>query len=154
MPDSRDGLKKMINDFNPNCLSEISSELVEESIDICVPKFHIDTTSGIEKALAKSGLASIFTTKADFSGISKQQKLHIEELQQHVSFRVDEGSSSENLLTATNFLRSNAQPEKSVVIDRPFLFFVRDVTDDVVIVAGKITTLPEYDETEAASESL
>lgn len=118
-----------------------------------MPKFHIDTTSGIEKALAKSGLASIFTSKADFSGISKQQKLHIEELQQHVSFRVDEGSSSENLLTATNFLRSNAQPEKSVIIDRPFLFFVRDVTDDVVIVAGKVTTLPEYDETEAADEN-
>lgn len=108
----------------------------------------METTSGAEKSLAKAGLASIFTSKADFSGITKTQKLHVEELQQHVSFRIDEGSSSENFLTATNALRSNVQPEKSFVIDRPFLFFVRDVIDDVIIVAGKITSLPVFDEPE------
>lgn len=145
MPDSRDGLKQLINNFDANCLADITNKLAEESIDVSLPKFHIDTTSGAEKSLAKAGLASIFTTKADFSGISKQQKLHIEELQQHVSFRVDEGSSSENFLTATNALRSNAPSERSVVVDRPFLFFVRDNIDNVVIVAGKITSLPEYD---------
>lgn len=152
VPDSRDGLKKLIANFDANCLADITAKLTEESIDISLPKFHIDTTSGAEKSLAKAGLASIFTTKADFSGISKQQKLHIEELQQHISFRVDEGSSSENFLTATNALRSNSQAERSVIIDRPFLFFVRDVIDNVVIVAGKITSLPEYDETELEQE--
>lgn len=110
----------------------------------------METTSGAEKSFVKAGLASIFTSKADFSGITKSQKLHIEELQQHVSFRVDEGSSSENFLTATNALRSNVQPEQSLVIDRPFLFFVRDIIDDVTIVAGKITTLPAFDEPESS----
>lgn len=154
MPDSRDGLKKLINAFSPNCLSDINSELSEESLDIWVPKFQIDTTSGAEKSLAKAGLASIFTTKADFSGITKEQKLHVEELQQHVSFRIDEGSSTENFLTATNTLRSNSQPEKSIIVDRPFLYFVRDIVDNVVIVAGKITSLPEYDETDLSDENL
>lgn len=152
MPDSRDGIKPLINGFDANCLADITAKLKEESIDVSLPRFHIDTTSGAEKSLAKAGLASIFTTKADFSGITKQQKLHIEELQQHVSFRVDEGSSSENFLTATNALRSNLQAERSLVIDRPFLFFVRDVVDNVVIVAGKITSLPEYDESELVQE--
>lgn len=145
VPDARDGLKQLIGNFDATCLSDIAGKLTEEALDISIPKFHIDTTGGAEKSLAKAGLASIFTTKADFSGISKQQKLHIEELQQHVSFRVDEGHSSENFLTATNALRSNSQSGRSVVIDRPFLFFVRDNIDNVVIVAGKITSLPEYD---------
>lgn len=130
---------------------DISAKLIEESVDVCLPKFRVDTTGGAEKSLAKAGLASIFTSKADFSGISRDQKLHVEEIQQHVSFRVDEGSSTENFLTATNAQRSNAVAERSIVVDRPFLYFVRDHTINLVIVAGKITTLPEYDDAEVDS---
>lgn len=157
MPNTYGGLKKLINEFGPNRLYEIANELTEESLDIWMPKFQIDTTGGAEKSLIKAGLASIFTSKADFSGISKEQKLHIEELQQHVSFRIDEGSSTENFLTATNALRSNVQPdssEKMFNIDRPFLYFVRDITDNVIIIAGKITSLPEFDQTEIDEDNL
>jgi len=146
LPDTRDGLNAMLADLSPNLIPEIVSQLEEESIDISIPKFAVDTTAGVEKNLARNGLASIFTSKADFSGITTEQKLHIEELQQHVVLRVDEGSSSENFLTATNALRANAQPEQSIIVDRPFLFFVRDVTDGIIIMAGKITAPPTTDE--------
>lgn len=141
-PKSREGLKKLINDLDENILRGITTQLREQFIEVSLPRFHVETTHGSEKVLAKAGLAPIFTSKADFSGISKQQKLRIAELQQHVTFRVDEESSSENVLSASNALRSNAQPERSIAIDRPFLFFVRDVIDNIIIVAGKVTTLP------------
>lgn len=146
LPDTRDGLKALLDDLTPNTIPEIVSQLEEESIEISIPKFSIDTTGGVEKNLAKNGLASIFTSKADLSGITTEQKLHIEELQQHVALRFDEGSSTENFLTATNALRSNAQPEQSIVVDRPFIFFVRDVTDGIIIMAGKIMAPPTVDE--------
>jgi len=146
LPDTRDGLKVMLNELTPNSIPEIIAQLEEESIDISIPKFAVDTTAGVEKNLAKNGLASIFTSKADLSGITTEQKLHIEEVQQHVVLRVDEGSSSENFLTATNALRANAQPEQSIVVDRPFVFFVRDVTDGIIIMAGTIISPPAVDE--------
>lgn len=146
LPNTRDGLKALVDGLTPEAIPDVISKLQEESIEISIPKFSIDTTGGIEKNLAKNGLASIFTSKADLSGITTEQKLHIEEVQQHVALRVDEGSSSENFLTAANALRSNAQPEQSIVVDRPFVFFVRDVTDGVIIMAGKVTSLPTVDE--------
>lgn len=143
LPNSRDGLRQLQNEFHFASLSDIVNQLKDESVDISLPKFSIDTTCGAEKILAKAGLASIFTTKADFSGISKEQKLHVEELKQHVSIRVDEAASSENFLTSTSALRSNAQAaEQLIAVDRPFLFFVRDVIDDVIIVAGKVVRPP------------
>lgn len=36
----------------------------------------------------KTGITSLFTRKADLSGISKEQKLHVDELVQHVAVRV------------------------------------------------------------------
>lgn len=138
LPTARNGLRHVLSEFTSATLANINAQLQEESIDICMPKFSLDTTSGAEKLLAKAGLTTMFTPKADFSGISTTQHLHVAELQQHVSVRVDEGASSENFLTSTNALRSNSVVEKSVQVDRPFLFFVRDTIDDVIIVAGKV----------------
>lgn len=143
-PSARDGLKDLINDISSTSLNEIIGQLEEQLIDVSLPRFEVETTSGAEKLLAKEGLASLFTSKADFSRMSTTQKLRVGELQQHVTLRVDEGSSTENFLTATGTLRSNAKVDSFVAIDRPFLFFVRDRIDDVIIVAGKITELDAF----------
>lgn len=46
------------------------------------------------------GLTTIFTSKADLSGISQESKgYQIEELVQHVAIRIDEAFSSESALS-------------------------------------------------------
>lgn len=107
-------------------------------------------------ASTSNELSALFTDRADFGGITDEQRLHVGELQQHVSVRIDEGASSENVLTAGNasVLRSStskataegpsdkAGEPMSLAVDRPFLFFVRDVIDNVLIVAGKMVEPP------------
>lgn len=149
LPVKQDGLSSLLTEFNPTTLISIVSELSEVIVDISFPKFNFDAVSGAEKSLSKSGLAKIFTNSADFSGISIEQRLHIDELKQQVSFRVDEGSSSENFLTATNLSErsaSNIAADHTFVADHPFLFVVRDVIDNVIIVAGKLIDPPADDE--------
>ena len=46
------------------------------------------------------GVTTLFTSKADLSGITEDSKgLQIEELVQHVAVRIDEASSSESALS-------------------------------------------------------
>uniref|UniRef100_A0A182YGE2 Serpin domain-containing protein n=1 Tax=Anopheles stephensi TaxID=30069 RepID=A0A182YGE2_ANOST len=144
VPNSKEGLKDLIKNFNPDTLSTVQKSLVKMPVHICIPKFRIDTTSRAEKPLAKLGLITMFTSKADLSGITTEQKIHVDELVQHVSIRVDEGSSSENALSATNLVESKTleDDQEHFTADKPFLFFVRDIVDDIVIVAGKITDIP------------
>lgn len=143
VPNERDGLKQLIKTIDSNTIGEILENMNEELIELSIPKFNIETTSGAEKSFARTGLAGIFTSKADFSGVTKEQKLHIEELQQHVVVSVDEGQSSQNSLS-TAMLRSNNndQSDRSVIIDRPFLFYVLDQVNNVILVAGKILQPP------------
>lgn len=138
LPNAHNGLSALLANFDSSTLPTIVDHLSEETIDISLPKFNIDSISGAEKSLCQAGLQKMFTKMADFSGISTEHRLHIDELQQHVSVRVDEGSSSENVLTATNTLRSNLRVEHDLVANHPFLFAVRDVVDNVLIVAGKM----------------
>lgn len=148
LPKTHNGLRQLIESFSPEIISEILPKLQSDEVHLAMPKFRMDTTSRAEKPLMKSGLSSLFNKDADLSGISKSQKLHIDELVQHVSFRVDEGSSSENALTATGVHRSNPDSEETILVDRPFLFFVRDVVDNSIIIAGKVmnppTTVDEF----------
>lgn len=147
LPTAQDGLTSFLAKFNPTTLTTIVGQLSEATVDISFPKFNFDAVSGAEKSLSKAGLAKIFSSSADFSGISIDQRLHIDELKQQVSFRVDEGSSSENFLTATNLERSsNPSAEHTFIADHPFLFAVRDVIDNVLIVAGKLVDPPANDE--------
>ncbi|XP_058129544.1 serine protease inhibitor 88Ea [Anopheles ziemanni] len=144
VPNTKDGLKELIKNFNPDTLSTVQKSLVQMPVQISIPKFRIDTTSRAEKSLAKLGLITMFTSKADLSGITREQKIHVDELVQHVSIRVDEGSSSENALSATNTIEAKTidDDQELFIADKPFLFFVRDIVDDIVIVAGKITDIP------------
>lgn len=145
MPNGPDGLRTLIDEFTSNSINEISTGLKDELINVALPKFEVQTNSPAEKILVKEGLASLFTSKANLSGISKAQKLRVGELQQHVVLTVDELSTSENILTATNAIRTEAPAnERSVTINRPFLFFIRDRIDDVTIIAGKITNLEAF----------
>lgn len=104
------------------------------------------------------GLTTLFSEAADLSGITTEQRLRVDELVQHVSVRVDEGSSTENSISASDGVSRTAKSEADVeeqqdepekeetassadetfVVDRPFLFFVRDTIDDVTLVAGMI----------------
>lgn len=144
MPENVDGLTKLIDEFNSGTINEISSGLKEELINVALPKFEVQTNSGAEKVLIKEGLASLFTSKADLGGISKEQKLRLGELQQHVVLTVDELSTSENIMTESNVARTEAGTERSLVIDHPYLFFIRDRIDDITIIAGKVTNLEAF----------
>lgn len=58
------------------------------------------------------------------------------------SISLDEGSISQNAFSATNLVRSEPIVDEELVIDHPFLFFVRDKVDDIIVVAGKICHVP------------
>lgn len=67
----------------------------------------------------------------------------IEELVQHVAIRLDEGSSSENSISAGNVESRNNEAKKIVNVDKPFIFYIRDKVNDVILAAGRIVEIPE-----------
>lgn len=118
MPASQNDLKAFCKQSNYNNLNEISSQLESSNLKLSVPTFRFECTSRAEKALGKVknyfikyvqklreiilqlGLTTIFTSKADLSGISLESKgYQIEELVQHVAIRIDEAFSSESALS-------------------------------------------------------
>ncbi|PNF27054.1 hypothetical protein B7P43_G10403 [Cryptotermes secundus] len=138
IPNGRSGLSQLTSDLAGYSLTNIQKHLQIQEVEVCLPRFEIQTTTRPIEALNKFGVTDIFSKeKADLTSISKDLGLFVEELVQHVTVKVDNSTSSYNHISAGN--PSARSGLLKLTVDHPFLYFVRDTEESLIIVAGKVT---------------
>ncbi|XP_039971367.1 serine protease inhibitor 88Ea, partial [Bactrocera tryoni] len=148
LPNETEGLRSLIEKLQPEDFKKAKSQVQKKELRLIMPKFQVDETSRSEAMLKSIGLTKLFAREdSDLSLLSADIDLHVDEVVQFVSVRVDESGSSENGLTASDTqARTAAAPEiDSIEVNRPFLYFVMDCEEEFVLAAGKIYT-PELKE--------
>ncbi|GBP92137.1 Heparin cofactor 2 [Eumeta japonica] len=184
LPRARDGLARLVVDLPAAPLADIQEYMEEETLDVSLPSFYVETTTKPVAALAKAsmavnvhvnynyvgmqqlmhttslqvlvqdigfafqfGVSSIFGRDADLSRVSPIEGLFVQELVQYVTVRVDNADASATGLTASNAVveelknlpLSQETTAKKFCVDHPFLFFIIDRIDNLIVVAGKVT---------------
>lgn len=145
VPRARDGLTRLTADLPVAPLSDIQDSMREEEVQVSLPMFCVETTTKPVAALAKFGVSSIFSRDADLTGVSSDEGLFVKELVQHVSVRVDNADSSASQMSASNIvmeLSKNLPLSQNSVrrfsVEHPFIFYILDTQDNLVVVAGKV----------------
>lgn len=146
VPRTRDGLTRLTADLPIAPLSDILDSLKDEDMQVSIPSFSVETTTKPVAALAKFGVSSIFSRDADLTGVSSDEGLFVQELVQHVAVRVDDADSSASELSAGNTVMELSKtlplaPPKSLRrfnVEHPFIFYILDTLDNLVVVAGKV----------------
>lgn len=147
IPNEKEGLRNLISKLKTEDIAVLRTRLALEPLSIGLPKFGIDSTSRSEVTLKNLGLRKLFSSEeADLRGIAEEDKLHVDEIVQHVNIRVDEGACREDALTAGPETRI-LDEGRTVVADRPFLYFVLHNDSNFVLVLGKIMSPSPVDET-------
>ena len=80
-----------------------------------------------------------FSTKADFTGINKQNELFISEVKHKTFVRVDEQGTEAAAVTSVGMMTTSI-PAKAFVmrVDQPFLFMIRENRSQSILFIGKI----------------
>ncbi|CAH0402317.1 unnamed protein product [Chilo suppressalis] len=147
VPRSRDGLQRLAAELPGAPLTHLADTLQEEDLQLALPTFYVETTTKPVAALAKFGVSAIFSRSAELSGVSSAEGLFVQELVQHVAVRVDNAdSSASNLAVAEavdeleelKSLPLNAKLPRKFNVEHPFLFYIIDCLDNLVVVAGKV----------------
>ncbi|CAK1545670.1 unnamed protein product [Leptosia nina] len=145
-PRTRDGLTRLIADLPSAPISDIKESLVEEELHVSLPSFYVSTTTKPVAALAKFGVSRIFGREAELSGISSKEGLFVQELVQNVVVRVDNTKISSSLIGASNAAESlknlplyETKEPRRFCVEQPFVFYILDCLDNLVVVAGKVT---------------
>ncbi len=123
-------------------LNEIIGDMSSEAVNLEMPKFDFETTTNATGPLKSLGMTEAFQSEtADFSGITGVEKLYISEVLHKATITVDEEGTEAAAATAVIMKIESAMPgePKSLVIDRPFLFFIQHQPTGSILFMGRVT---------------
>ena len=127
LPNKEISLDNLIKNLNSSELDKIINGLTLKEIDLTMPKFNLEENNKInlQNILIKLGIKSIFESNEDFTKIfGNLKKTIINEILQTNLIGVDE-KGNDNILFLN--ITSPLVKEKNLVINRPFLFIVRNI---------------------------
>jgi len=120
-------------------LASVVSRLRPERVELVLPKFTFESEFRLGKTLADMGMPTAFRNGADFSGIDGTRKLYLDEVLHKAFVAVDETGTEAAAATAA-VMRATAVPPQPihVVVDRPFLFVIRERDTGAVLFLGRV----------------
>jgi serpin B len=121
--------------------AQITAGLRAATVDLTLPRFKVETKSDLVSALATMGMPLAFDPgRADFSGITTQERLSIESVVHQANIAVDEKGTEATAATAVVMAVASLAPIQPVTlhVDRPFLFAVRDTNTGAILFLGRV----------------
>ena len=107
---------------------------------LTMPGFKIETSFGLNDALAEMGMVAAFEPGvADFSGMGGSRDLFITDVVHKAFVDVDESGTEAAAATAVIVGTTSVPAEPiEVTIDRPFMFLIRDMETGTVLFLGRV----------------
>ncbi|XP_055951530.1 leukocyte elastase inhibitor A-like [Argiope bruennichi] len=133
LPNDPEGMAVLETRMSAQRLTDIINSMQVKRVNFQMPRISIKQTHGnLTKALFNLGLVDLFTPGyANLFGISNFGWLHVTNVTHAAYVEVREGSGSSSG-------SDKADKDISVVLDRPFLWFIMDNVAGLAIAMGKI----------------
>lgn len=120
-------------------VKQIISGLENRQVSLTMPKFEFESEFSLKSALSAIGMPVAFSANADFSGMTGNRDLFIDEVIHKAFVSVDEAGTEAAAATAV-IMEGMAMPEKptEVTIDRPFIFLIQDIETGSILFIGRV----------------
>jgi len=127
------------NSLDAELVKTIIGQLKMNEVSLTMPRFEYESSFGLKQALSTLGMGVAFTPDADFSGMDGDHDLLIQDVLHKAFVSVDEAGTEAAAATAVivGTTAAPAQPTQ-VTINRPFLFFIRDISTGSIVFVGRV----------------
>ena len=117
----------------------IIDNLETREVALTMPRFEYESSFGLKEALKTLGMGVAFTANADLSGMNGKRDLFIQDVLHKAFVSVDEAGTEAAAATAVMVGLTALPPEPvAFIMDRPFIFFIRDIPTGNIIFVGRI----------------
>lgn len=133
------GFERFEDSLDADRVDAILSSLSQQEVALTLPKFELESEFGLSDALAALGMPDAFSIDADFSGMDGTQDLFIREVVHKAFVSVDEAGTEAAAATAV-IIELEGMPTEplQVTVDRPFVFFIRDLETGAILFVGRV----------------
>lgn len=128
----------------PNLLSDAGfkswlSQMSNEKIDLSFPRFRYGYQKTLTEVLSNMGMGIAFTEAADFSNISDQYDLLINDVLHQTFIETNEEGTEAAAVTVVGIGVTSAPPAPLVFkMDHPFIYIIRETTTNSIIFMGRV----------------
>jgi serpin B len=126
--------------FDSAMLDSVLSNMEPTSLIFALPKFSFTRDFGLTGQLSALGMSEAFDPLlADFSGMTGKPELYISDVIHKAFIAVDEKGAEAAAATAVIMeLASAPMFEVTLIVDRPFLFLIRDTVSGQILFMGRV----------------
>jgi serine protease inhibitor len=119
----------------------LEGSFTEQKSDLYLPRFQLKWERTLNPDLTALGMGIAFSDRADFTGMSSLgRNLTITEVIQKTFVDVNEEGTEAAAATSVGIGVTSAPP--SIVVNRPFVFVIRERFSGTILFMGKIVKLP------------
>jgi len=133
MPEGKQEMGKFINKLGADT-NWLPTEV--KQVALTMPKWKSRYEKELKDTLGKLGMPSAFSNDADFSNMSKEEKLKIDKVIHKSFVDVNEEGTEAAAATAVTMKPLGAMVPTIVKFDRPFVYMIREVTTGQVLFLG------------------
>jgi len=139
LPSGERDLNQLVGNLSSDEWNRLMSGFERKRGTIQLPKFTIEYEKSLKGVLSALGMAVAFEGGADFRAMSPE-RLYIGDVRHKTYVDVNEEGTEAAAVTAVTMLRASMPepPEFKMVVDRPFLFAIRDNETGSVLFLGAI----------------
>lgn len=143
LPPSGMSLDRMISFVNEGIYDQAMAAMTPCKVRLTMPKLKLETSLVLNSTLQNMGIKSAFTSAANFKGIAEMGQLVLDQVKQKCYMDISEKGTEAAAVTSVGIRLTSARPESmaTMTVDRPYLFFISDRTNDNILFAGRIVTL-------------
>jgi serpin B len=140
LPNQNYGLSEVEAGLSSAEMSDIRSKLVQQSVQVWLPKFNITKSEEMSGLLEELGMKNAFDPNvADFSGINSTEKLYISYVFHKAFINVNETGTEAAAATAVIITVGAVMGEpQEFRADHPFLFFIINKPTGAILFMGRV----------------
>ena len=141
LPEQRNGLREVEAKLTARQLTDAIADLKPDKASVSVPRFKFRHHCKLKDELAKLGMPTAFDERAaDFSGMTKAEKLCIDNVIHEACIELDEKGTVAAAATAVVMTKVWATVSRyPFILDQPFLFILRDNLTDTILFLGRVS---------------
>jgi serpin B len=116
----------------------VVSGLKASDVMLTLPKFEFTAPLGLKEHLQALGMKAAFDDRADLSGIDGRDDLFVQDVLHKAFVKVNEAGTEAAAATAVIVGRTSIPQLVELVVDRPFIFLIRDHATNTILFVGRV----------------
>ncbi|MCA9299146.1 MAG: hypothetical protein KDA28_08775, partial [Phycisphaerales bacterium] len=137
LPDPGVSLEAVVEGLGPETWSGLVDSFAPTRLDLALPRFEMAYARQLNEDLRQLGMTAAFDPEqADFSRLSSKMRLYLSDVRHKAWVRVDEEGTRAAAATSVGASFTSAPP--TFLVDRPFLFALREHLSGTILFLGKV----------------